>query len=65
MQLPRYYAMVPDLDATVSSPLRSNAVKFMPAGAQIDVRALWEDNSALISVRDTDITFTFSIPIRP
>jgi hypothetical protein len=32
-------------------------------GAQIDVRALWEDNSALISVRDTDITFTFSIPI--
>jgi len=60
--------MVPDLDATVSSScsiLRSNAVKFMLDGAQIDVRALWEDNSALISVRDTDITFTFSIPIRP
>ena len=58
--------MVPDLGRTVSSPcsiLRSNAVKFMLDGAQIDVRALWEDNSALISVRDTDITFTFSIPI--
>jgi len=63
MQLRRYYATVADLDATVSSPLRSNAVKFMPDGAQIDVRAPWEDNSALISVRDTDITFTFSIPI--
>ena len=60
--------MVPDLGRTVSNPcsiLRSNAVKFMLDGAQIDVRALWEDNSALISVRDTDITFTFSIPIRP
>ena len=58
--------MVPDLGTTVSSPcsiLRSNAVKFMLDGAQIDVRALWEDNSALISVRDTDITFTFSIAI--
>jgi len=58
--------MVPDLGTTVSSRcsiLRSNAVKFMLDGAQIDVRAPWEDNSALISVRDTDITFTFSIPI--
>ena len=55
--------MVPDLDATVSSPLRSNAVKFMPDGAQIDVLARWEDNSTLIAARDTNITFTFSIPI--
>jgi hypothetical protein len=39
--------------------------KFMPAGAQIDVRARWEDNSALVAVRDTDVTFTFSIPIGP
>ncbi len=63
MQLPRYYSMVPDLDATVSSPLRSNAVKFMSDGAQIDVLARWEDNSTLIAARDTNITFTFSIPI--
>ncbi len=57
--------MVPDLDATVSSPLRSNAVKFMPDGAQIDVLARWEDNGTLIAARDTNITFTFSIPVRP
>ncbi len=55
--------MVTDLGATVSSPLRSNAVKFMPDGAQIDVLARWEDNSTLIAARDTNITFTFSIPI--
>jgi signal transduction histidine kinase len=57
--------MVPDLDATVNSPLRSNALAFMRDGAQIDVRARSEDNSILIAARDTNITFTFSIPIRP
>jgi len=68
MHLPRYYSMVPDLGTTMSSPcsiVRPNAVKFMPDGARIDVLARWEDNSALISVRDMDITFTFSIPMRP
>ena len=60
--------MVTDLGATVSSPcsiLRSNPVEFMRDGAQIDVLARWEDNSTLIAARDTNITFTFSIPIRP
>ncbi|TMG82843.1 MAG: hypothetical protein E6H78_13805 [Betaproteobacteria bacterium] len=60
--------MVPDLGTTVTSPssiLRSNAIKPTPDGAPIDVLPQREDNSALVSVRDTGITFTFSIPIQP
>ena len=51
--------------SSACSILRSNAVKFMPDGAQIDVLARWEDNGTLIAARDTGITFTFSIPIQP
>jgi hypothetical protein len=68
IKLPRYYSKEPDLDTTVSGPcsiLRSNAVKFVPDGAQIDVLARWEDNSARISVRDMGITFIFAIPFPP